>query len=89
MLLAVDAVFSGKLKTDHNTFTAQSAKPKVTVELAADVDISEMAKHSPEAVNVSYSLNVAAIKLAHSQGDPIPQGVAVCEYSGTRYLAVR
>lgn len=89
MLFAVDAAFSGKIKTAKNTIWGQNAAPSLTIELAPDADLIALDVTDSELVKKTYALNTTAIRNRFSAGDPIPTAISVHENPPTRFLRIK
>jgi len=89
MLFAVDAAFSGKLKTTHNTIWGQNSPDTVGFEVAPDADLARIAETDSEFVRRKYELDKIALKNRFEAGDKLPDGIQVVTNPGKRYLRIR
>ncbi len=89
MLFAVDAAFSGKLKTIHNTIWGQTSPDTIGFEVAADVDLAKIAETDSELVRRRFELDKLALKNRYEAGDVIPDGILVQHNPGKRSLRIR
>ena len=86
---ALDAAFSGKLKTERNTLWMQDSPDTLAVELAPDADLAQIAVDNSELVKTTYALDKTAIKRRYDAGDPIPNAINVTPQPGKRSLRMR
>ena len=89
MLFALDAAFSGKLKTERNTIWGQTSPVTVGFEVAPDADLAEIANTDSELVRRKFELDKIACKNRYEAGDPIPGGIQVVENPGKRSLRLK
>lgn len=89
MLFAVDAAFSGKIKTAKNTIWGQNAAPSLTIELAPDADLARLDVTDSSLVKKTYALNTTEIRNRFQAGDPIPNAINVTENLPTRFLRIK
>ena len=89
MGFALDAAFSGKLKTERNTLWMQDSPDTLAVEVAADADLAKIAVDNSELVKTTYALDKTAIKRRYEAGDPIPLAITVTPQPGKRSLRMR
>jgi len=89
MAFALDAAFSGKLKTERNTLWMQKSADTLQVELAADADLARLDVTDSEFVKKTYALDTQAVKQRYQAGDRIPDAIVVNEVPGKRSLRMR
>lgn len=89
ILAVVDAAFDGKVKTNLFTVWGQNSGPSVSIELAPDADLVQMAETFPDLVRHKYELDKAKAKSMRAQGVALPGAVTVTESEPTRYLRIK
>ena len=89
MLFALDAAFSGKLKTEKNTLWGQNSPTTVSFDVAPDADLAKIAETDSVFVRRRYELDKVQLKNYYEAGDPIPSGILVSENPGKRSLRLK
>ena len=88
--LAVDAAFSGKVKTPRFTIWTQKAADSVAFDLAEEFTLEMLQQDHPALVKTELKLDKAAIKAIYErQPDTLPEAIFVDEKKGSRYLRVK
>lgn len=89
MLGAVDAAFSGKVKTDYFTIWGQTSAPTLGFEVAPDADLAEMQKTTPAVVRTKYELDKLELKRLFQAGEALPRAVTATSVMGKRSLRIK
>jgi len=89
MLYAVDAAFSGKLKTDKFTIYGQSSPDRVSFEVAPDADLKSISDFAPELVRAKYELNKTALAERYKRGDILPNAITPVTVPGKRSIRIK
>lgn len=89
IVIAMDTVFGGKLKSATMTIWTQKAADKVDISFAADVDPAKMALDNPTLVRTTYAIDNTAVKNHKKLTDSYPAEFDVKETPGKRFLQAR
>lgn len=86
ILYALDAAFSGKVKTSLFTIWGQTSAPTSSIDLEPGTDLATL----PAAfVRVKHELVKDAVKNALKAGEEIPGEIIVTQLPGTRFLRIK
>ena len=90
MVVAVDAAFSGKVKTARFTIWTQKAADSVKFSLAEEFTIDMLHEDRPDLVRVTKELENAALQV-HYKTDKvaIPDAINIEEKTGERYIRIK
>ena len=89
MLFAVDAAFSGKLKTPRSTVWGQNAPDHTEITLSPDADLDKMWQTDSVLLRRTLELNKTEIKHRFEAGEPLPATITVEVLPGKRSLRIR
>ena len=89
MRWALDAAFSGKVKTAKFTLWTQKAPDTVAVELKEGMTPELLFHEFPELVRVKYELDKIAVMDARHSGEYLPSYIFVEEKPGSRYIRIK
>lgn len=89
MLFAVDAAFSGKLKTERNTIWGQNSGNMTKIEVSPDADLDKMWQTDSVLLRRTLELNKTEIKHRFEAGEPLPATITVEVLPGKRSLRIR
>lgn len=88
IMYAVDAAFSGKIKTPVGTARCQTAKETTTYSLAPDVDMVKFAANVPMLVKTEYSLSTQALNDHRKLTGTLPPEILADDKPGKRFLVI-
>jgi hypothetical protein len=86
MVVALDAAFNGKVKTDRFTLWTQKAGDSVSFDLADEYSLEQLQTEHPDFVRVKLELNKLAIQAAYNSEQPLPDSIFIDKKTGERYL---
>jgi hypothetical protein len=89
MLIVIDEVFSGKLKTPFTSVWSQTTPPTVQFNVAPDADLGSIGKAYPGLVRVKQELDLSELQRRHKAGESIPDAVSAEDKPGTHFLQIR
>ena len=89
MLMLIDEVHGGKIKTAKTSAYGVTGANTVTVGLAADADLNTIAITDPSIVRTTHELNKSEIQRRLAAGEAIPPEVAIEDHPGKRYLVIK
>lgn len=87
--VAVDAAFSGKVKTSRFTVWTQKAADSVAFDLRKEFTLDMLEQDIPAVVRTKKELDKRALRDMYDAGLPIPEAVFVEETQGKRYLRIK
>lgn len=89
IVVAVDAAFSGKVKTPRFTVWTQRSASTVAFDLREEFTIDMLHEDLPEAVRIKKELNKTALREMYDAGIDLPESIYVEEVEGTKYLRIK
>lgn len=89
MAIAVDAAFSGKVKTARFSIWTQKAADSVAFDLREEFTIDMLEQDLPNAVRTKKELDKRALREMFDAGMPLPESLYVEETTGKRYLRIK
>jgi hypothetical protein len=89
MTFALDAAFSGKLKTSRFTLWTQKSADTVAFDLREEFTLEMLRQDCPELVKVNLELDKSACKRMREEGSTLPEAIFVEENEGKRYLRIK
>jgi hypothetical protein len=89
MAIALDAAFSGKVKTARFTLWTQKSPDTIIFDLREGFTLDELAAGEPELVRIKKELDKSKLRELYESGEALPGSIYVEEVPGKRYARIK